>query len=207
MFLLIFGILLSNILNAQNNNASKKNSSSNAFNVQKKTSKNILIDKRDKHKYKIKEINNQIWMTENLDFANYNSYCYNNNIENCKLFGRLYTWTSAQSACPEGWRLPSKSDFEDLLKFISPNNNWNRVEALSGGSSGFDIKYCGMCDVDQMGRIACWDAGESFYLWTSTSNGSREAYFMGGSSKTNDMIDFAPYTTDGYTFSVRCIKR
>ena len=32
-----------------------------------------------------------------------------------KLFGRYYTWEEAQTACPEGWRLPTAAEFDLAL--------------------------------------------------------------------------------------------
>src|SRR5262245_20868868 len=48
------------------------------------------------------------WMTENLDVNASPSYCYDDAELNCRRYGRLYTWESAQRACEllgEGWRL------------------------------------------------------------------------------------------------------
>jgi len=42
------------------------------------------------------------------------SYCYDGKVENCKTYGRLYTWEAAQRACPEGWHLPSDEEWYHL---------------------------------------------------------------------------------------------
>ena len=34
------------------------------------------------------------------------------------IFGAYYTWEEARTACPSGWRLPSESDWVDLLKAV-----------------------------------------------------------------------------------------
>ena len=36
--------------------------------------------------------------------------------------GYLYTWEGAKRACPPGWRLPSKEDFEELLDYVGEDN-------------------------------------------------------------------------------------
>src|SRR5687768_5272417 len=49
------------------------------------------------------------WMTENLNVNTGRSYCYEDAELNCRRYGRLYTWESAQRACQSlggGWRLP-----------------------------------------------------------------------------------------------------
>ena len=58
------------------------------------------------------------WLAENLYYLvdeNGSSACYGNNRENCKKYGRLYTWNAALSACPIGWHLPSLDEWEKLL--------------------------------------------------------------------------------------------
>jgi hypothetical protein len=57
------------------------------------------------------------WMTENLNVSAEPSYCYDNAEENCRRYGRLYTWESAQRACRSlgnGWRLPTNEEWRDL---------------------------------------------------------------------------------------------
>lgn len=61
-------------------------------------------------------------MAENLNYEmdnrdRYGSYCYDDDPGdddpgNCDKYGRLYTWIAAMNACPEGWHLPSKVEFE-----------------------------------------------------------------------------------------------
>lgn len=67
-----------------------------------KLNKGTLIDERDGHEYKTIGIKTQMWMAENLNFAdsiNYPSmlernWCYNNEFDNCERYGRLYTWSA-----------------------------------------------------------------------------------------------------------------
>ena len=39
-----------------------------------------------------------------------------------ELFGKYFTWEEAQTACPEGWRLPAAAEFDDLLG--SASGDW-----------------------------------------------------------------------------------
>ena len=54
-------------------------------------------------------------MAENLNYEIEGSACPEGDKRNCSKYGRLYTWKAAQKACPEGWHLPDRADFEQLI--------------------------------------------------------------------------------------------
>ena len=78
----------------------------------------MFMDLRDGKKYKTVKIGNQTWMAENLNYETEGSFCYENKPANCKKYGRLYTWNAALKACPVGWHLPNKTEFEKLIEFV-----------------------------------------------------------------------------------------
>jgi len=101
-------------------------------------STSTMTDK-DGKKYKTIKIGEQIWMAENLNYeTSSGSWCYDDDPINCEKYGRLYNWETAMSVCPEGWRLPSKSDFDELLKKVGGNSSSSFNGLVDGGSSGFN---------------------------------------------------------------------
>ena len=76
----------------------------------------IMRDSRDGKTYKTAKIAKQEWMAENLNYSKL-GVCYENKNENCDKYGRIYTATEAKKACPSGWHLPDRREW-DMLKQV-----------------------------------------------------------------------------------------
>lgn len=186
-----------------------------------------IIDIRDGQVYKIVEIGQQWWMQENLNIGNrinstldasnnriIEKYCYNNDLNNCNVYGGFYQWNEmmdyhpsdnrspgiTQGVCPAGWHLPTDNEWYMLTDF------WGG-ESISGSKiketdedgfnallSGYRIENGGFPENGM--TVIFWSTTETndSYAWSRYSfTGSDFLNRWGGSSKI-------------YGFPIRCIK-
>lgn len=184
----------------------------------------ILIDSRDGKTYMTVQIGEQVWMAENLNYNGDGSVgrCYNDNLSNCKIYGRHYNWFEAVEVCPAGWHLPSYPEWETLYKHIGGSeyfshivenklkarNGWKKEEKneLSGNGTddyGFSALPAGLLRCKT--RIDC--TGDKFRLlgntgfwWTATEESSENAKFLAIPSNNSASLNKKAF------FSVRCVK-
>lgn len=151
------------------------------------------------------------WTTSNLNVNASPSYCYEDMETNCRRYGRLYTWASAQRACPslgDGWRLPTDDEWLQLAKQYGGlgNDSADKGTAsytalVSGARSGFEAVLGGMREVDgAYSRLEAhglyWTASETNPKTAPVYNfgkGSSALYRQAGSDKQR-------------AFSVRCVR-
>jgi uncharacterized protein (TIGR02145 family) len=91
------------------------------------------------------KVGNTIWMAKNLNLPADKSVCYDNKPENCKKYGRLYNWETANKVCPSGWHLPSTTEWGALTDFAGGEDEAaENLKATSGwdeGGNGMDIGF------------------------------------------------------------------
>lgn len=156
-----------------------------------------LKDSRDNQTYKVVEIGNQVWMAENLNFDVKDSWVYLLKNAEAKQKGRLYTYESANKACPTGWHLPSKSEFEILLSQLGSKPF---LALKKEGNSGFNI-VTGGCR-DDSGNF--YGFGEDAYYWTSTPYDKGVVWDFTILSGSQTVL--LGYYRKNFGLSVRCLK-
>lgn len=171
-----------------------------------------LVDSRDGLVYKTVVISSQTWMAQNLNYVTDDSYCYDSEPSNCSEYGRLYTWTAALTACPTGWHLPSKDEWETLVTAVGGELTAGReLKAQTGWTAESDITNAyGFAALPAGNRYAGFgNAGEDAYFWSATEGignnyGNNYAYCM-NLGHYDDYAYLSNYDR-GYGFSVRCLK-
>jgi uncharacterized protein (TIGR02145 family) len=175
--------------------------------------------------------NAQTWMAENLDYETENSGCGGSAYTegDCSIYGRLYTWAAAinnstaddngniQGVCPDGWHLPSKTEFEKLItnvdadlngSYNSTNKAGTALKSTSGwnengngsNASGFSALPAG--NMQEVGSF--FGAGDYAYFWCSTGNKDSACGMILFNGRKEAMLDNNFDEFNG--FSVRCVQ-
>ncbi len=211
----------------------------------------IFVDERDGQEYKWVRIREQVWMAENINIGrrihhksrpirdnNIEKYCYGNNEAMCNDYGGLYTWdeamlnsmsTGGRGICPEGWHIPSKEEWSDLILAIddalkSDYKVLNKQRKSKSGVEGINAsrylksntkwgnKRLGTDDY----KFNALPAGRINYKPTKFEYLTEDAFFWTSSDNTKDYA-WARLMTNGSkvhsisgfkkeAMSVRCLK-
>lgn len=162
----------------------------------------FVMDKRDGNVYRIIEIGEQLWMAEDLKYEIANQQCFDESVDNCAKYDRLYSWSVAMDSvgafsmnglgcgeglicvpaspvrgiCPAGWHLPSNNEIETMIYTILHN-------------SGLGL----------FGRTT---------FWLSTEENDQNAFYMGvNMTEENKSMMASPKSDLKKTLlNVRCLK-
>ena len=178
-----------------------------------------MTDPRDGKTYKIVKIGNQTWMAENLNYETRDSYCYEDKESNCEKYGRLYTWSAAKNACPEGWHLSSIEEWDDLFYAIGgevtaaqklkSSSGWFKCENNGNNTDdfGFSLLSAGFYAKGQPNSGYVHEGSETL-LWSTTEDGSSDVYYknlfcsgVGMHQEEKDIISYRDFAV-----SVRCLQ-
>jgi N-sulfoglucosamine sulfohydrolase len=149
-----------------------------------------LVDARDGQRYPTVRIGEQCWMARNLDHGTVvpdgrprdasaiERSCYGNDPESCRVYGGLYTWDEARGACPAGWHLPTRGEWEALATHLGTAVAGERLKARKDhvppfdgtDDVGFTALPAGTAFRGSFGRQGHWAV-----FWTATDNGPQRA--------------------------------
>ena len=202
-----------------------------------------FVDPRDNHEYKWVKIGQQIWMAENLAYlpsVNHPSmvsveipflyvYSYSGidpneakTRENYLLFGTLYNWAAAMTACPRDWHLPSDEEWKELELRLGmtlaeignyTEKYWrntgevgkklksDNLEFNGDNSSGFNALPAG--GVSNENNF--WNINMYVFFWSSSVGDSEVKGINRYLNNKGDGVGRLKYSRR-YGFSVRCIK-
>jgi len=210
-----------------------------------------FTDSRDGHVYKCVKIGTQRWMAENLaylptvspsttvsrSFGYYYVYGYEGtdvstakSTDNYNNYGVLYNWPAAYNSCPNGWHLPSNTEWQslasyltakgfgyedsgdDIAKAIAYTSGWSNSNTAGHPGNSQGTNNSSKLGLKPGGKLLYDGLSEGFFIWlsegsfhaTSNSSGSTNRYYM-----------FIQYSFSGYGInenldkadatSVRCI--
>ena len=160
--------------------------------------------------YNTVSIGTQCWMKENLNTGvrinanvdptnNYiiEKYCYDDLESLCDTYGGLYQWDEIMSysteegirgICPDGWHIPSDSEWMKLVAFLGGDTvaggkmkesgitHWTSPNTGANNSSGFSALPAGFRSPSGSGTFQ--RIGEFELLWSSTEGGSATAWYF-----------------------------
>jgi len=178
--------------------------------------------------YETVRIGAQTWMASNLNYNATGSKCYNNNNDNCAIYGRLYDWATAmglastcntseceigetrKGICPTGWHIPTNAEWNTLTTTISTNAGTKLKSRIGWNDDGNGTDIYGFAALpggsgnsldNEFGSV-----GGSGYWWSSSEYGETHlyAYHNNMNSSANNVSSGEAGKTNLY--SVRCLK-
>jgi len=176
----------------------------------------------DGNTYNTVQIGVQCWMAENLNYATTNSWWYLNIEENGDVYGRLYTWDAALTACPSGWHLPSDAEWKTMEMYLGLSQAQADATGWRGTDEGDKLKEAGTTHWSSPNTGATNSSGftglpggyqftnGSFnylthhaYFWSSSENGT--SAWLRYLYDTHAQVH-RDYASQAYGLSVRCVR-
>jgi len=152
------------------------------------------------------------WMKTNLNVETADSWCYENSLDSCAKYGRLYTWEAAKAACQSvGMRLPTRAEWAALVTAAGGSSTaGSKLKSTSGWNS-----CSGISSTDQYGFSALPggsrssdggfdDAGGDGGWWAATETSGGYAYYRNMHYGYDGVGEVS--SDKSYGFSARCVQ-
>lgn len=146
------------------------------------------------------------------------AYCdFTNNSTYGNIYGHLYNYftvTDSRSICPAGWHVPSKIEFEELIRYLGGEINsvvklkeagnlyWEN--ANGDNTSGFSARAGSWRGSDGNFYYFVRTGGASF--WSSTKDDIKYPWFLNLDLSPNNRILIDSYFGQAAGTSIRCLK-
>lgn len=197
-----------------------------------------FTDDRDFQQYGTVQIGTQCWMSKNMNYDNGCTSktwvsgsdlgwcgCYNNDLNNCTIYGKLYQWSAAmassttpgvQGICPSGWHVPTSVEFTTLTNYLggqevaggklkqTGTSTWQSSDGGVTNETGFTGLPSGSRNFYTEQNVGGFSGlGATTYFWSSTLGGANAGF--------RTLYHSLPVFYSGsnpifYSYPVRCIK-
>lgn len=189
-----------------------------------------FVDERDGESYGWARFGNLDWMTENFRYdAGSQSSVYldadvyekqRDNTDHLAKFGRLYTVAGAKEACPQGWRLPTDEDWQQLERHLgmsaatAQQRGWRgsiarNMLTTKDDSSAVNLLLGGYFTTHTIMSMPGWRHMSSMaYYWTDTHDADKggEFYFYRRLLYNSDAVYRESTEPGNYQMSVRYVR-
>ena len=151
----------------------------------------------DGNVYNTVQIGEQCWMRENLrvtagvngtvsgSTSNTDPYYYINSELDSAIYGYLYNWPAAMLACPEGWHLPSDTEWTQMTDYVSSQSYYvcggenEYIAKVLASETGWDNYNGGM----GLGPSECCPGDQSVNMNNASGFGAFPVGFVGSGAE------------------------
>jgi uncharacterized protein (TIGR02145 family) len=155
------------------------------------------------------KIGDQWWFTRNVcvhDTLNYFQFFYDNSWPLYYDYGNLYLLDYTSRICPDGWRVPSKNDWDNLFSNYPEEVLFDAL--MPGGESDFGATLGGMGTGRKADIAVYQNIDQNGHYWSTSKPlfGDSPSIWTIEFDRHNRTVLKGFVTATGKLFSVRCIK-
>lgn len=173
--------------------------------------KGTFIDTRDSTEYAFVQYGDLQWMTSNVKYQTVQNKLYPDlkdpstawtqyyvdpaNKQYYDYFGGLYSYDAALEATPEGWRIPTKADWDALQSIVGAENIAEAISLRFGGFYNPDERNMTINDLTHV---------YGYYWMASDDEADANASFIRVFNKGGEPL--CASMSKSYTLNLRCVR-